>query len=560
MEKYLIELLETNNRVIVPDLGAFIIRQQEPQELVFNDLLAFNDGMLTSHIKQQEGISMSKAQVRIEEFVDQVKKVLTQGDIYHLENLGYLKMDDSSKIEFSVTKFPTARAEVVSATTLSQEEDLEASRQPEKDTPEETPVPAEEEAIEEEAPVLEWPEAEAPVSEASEEESQELEWPEAEAPVSEVPEEESQELEWPEEVAPFSEIPEEEAQDLELPEEEDPVLELPEKEAADPEVPEEEAPEKETMAEEGTEWKTSEGNLPDEEVQEESTEVGSFTLEDQTDEIEVDVAEESPLIPDPEEPPFLIEDQEIQEEKKVTVVGTSQARLEAAAEAAVEDEKNTQESEPESMSATETSVPYYVERDRRIGNIWPWVGGAGALIIILLVAAWFFFPDEVNRILAGKSAERVTTEEQVSTDSSTPAQETTSGSEVGTTAETEQDQGVITGETVAPGSDSEENAAQETDSDQTAVVPVEGTETQTEIPSSGQTKKFYIVAGMFSSRTNAENLVITLKAKGYDAELFGRHGNLYGVSFSSHESKAPAVAEMNRIREQFNPQAWLLYY
>jgi len=148
MEKYLIELLETNNRVIVPDLGAFIIRQQEPRELVFNDLLAFNDGMLTSHIKQQEGISMSNAQVKIEEFVDQVKKVLTQGDIYHLENLGYLKMDDTSKIEFSETKFPTVRAEVVSAATLSQYEDLEEPQeQPEKDTMEETPSPAAEEYV-----------------------------------------------------------------------------------------------------------------------------------------------------------------------------------------------------------------------------------------------------------------------------------------------------------------------------------------------------------------------------------------------------------------------------
>jgi len=81
MEKYLTELLETNNRVIVPDLGAFIIRQQEPQELVFNDLLAFNDGMLTTHIKQMEGISMSKAQVKIEDFVDQVKKILTKGEV-----------------------------------------------------------------------------------------------------------------------------------------------------------------------------------------------------------------------------------------------------------------------------------------------------------------------------------------------------------------------------------------------------------------------------------------------------------------------------------------------
>ncbi len=529
MEKYLIDLLETNNRVIVPDLGAFIIRQQEPQELVFNDLLAFNDGMLTSHIKQQEGISMSKAQVKIEEFVDQVKKVLTKGDIYHLENLGYLKMDDSSKIEFSVTKFPSARAEVVSASTLRQEEDLEATEQAEKDSPEEMPVPAEEEAIEEETPVSEVPEEEDLV----------LEVPEEETPVSEMPEEEDLVLEVPEEEAPVSEVPEEE----------DLVLEVPEEEAPVSEVPEEEAPEKETLADEGAEWKAPEGNVPDEEIQEEAREVGSFTLEDQTAEIEVDASEDTPLVPDAEEPPFLIEEQENQEEKKVTVVGTSQARLEAAAEAAVDDENKAQESEQESVSTTETSIPYYVEREKRIRSIWPWVGGAAALIIILLVAAWFFFPDEVNRIFAGKSAETVTTEEQVSDDSTTPGQETTSGSEEGIAAETD-----------APGSDTEENAAQEAETDQTGVESVEETEPEPETPPAGQSKKYYIVAGMFSIRTNAEDLVNTLKAKGYDAELFGRHGNLYAVSFSSHVSKTTAAQELNRIREQINPKAWLLYY
>jgi len=547
MEKYLIELLETNNRVIVPDLGAFIIRQQEPQELVFNDLLAFNDGMLTSHIKQQEGISMSKAQVKIEEFVDLVKKVLTKGDIYHLENLGYLKMDDSSKIEFSVTKFPSARAEVVSASTLKQEEDLEASRQPEKDSPEETPVPAEEKAIEEEAPVLEVPEEEDLVVEVPEEEAPVLEVPEEEAPVVEVPEEEDLDLEVPEEEDLVLEVTEEEAPVVEVPEEEDLVLE----------VPEEEAPEKETLADEGAELKAPEGNIQDEEIQEEAREVGSFTLEDHTAEIEVDASEDTPLIPDAEEPPFLIEEQEKEDENRVSVVGTSQARLEAAAEAAVDDaaddENNTQESEQESESMTETSIPYYVEKEKRIRSIWPWVGGAAALIIILLVAAWFFFPDEVNRIFAGKSAETVTTEEQVSDDSSTPGQETTGSSEEGTASETD-----------APGSDTEENAAQEAETDQTGVESVEETytepEPEPETPPAGQTKKYYIVAGMFSIQTNAEDLVNTLKSKGYDAELFGRHGNLYAVSFSSHVSKTAAVQELNRIREQINPKAWLLYY
>jgi len=552
MEKYLLELLETNNRVIVPDLGAFIIRQQEPQELVFNDLLAFNDGMLTTHIKQLEGISMSKAQVKIEEFVDQVKKILTKGDIYHLENLGYLKMDDSSKIEFSVTKFPDIRAEVVSTSTIEQEDDFEvATGQPEKGTSEETPVPAEEETIEEEAPVLEVPEEEAP----------DLGWPEEETPVSEeVPAEETPDLGWPEEETPVSEevpaeeapvleVPEEDAPDLELPEEEAPDSEVPEEEAPVLEVPEEKAPEKESPAVEDTEWKTPEGIVPDEEVQKEDTEASSFILEDQAAEIEVDASEDTPLIPDPEEPPFSIEEQENQEEQKVTVVGTSQARLEAAAEAAEDEEVNAQESEPESMSTSETNIPYFVEREKTIGNIWPWIGGGAALIIILLVAAWFFFPDEVNRILGGKSAETVTTEEQVSDDSTTPAQETIIGSEEETVAETEQDQEVITGETDVSAGDAGEAAIQEAEA-----------EPEPETPPAGQTKKYYVVAGMFSIRTNAEDLVKTLKTEGHNAELFGRHGDLYAVSFSSYESRAAAEVELNRIKEQVNRKAWLLYY
>jgi len=542
MEKYLTELLETNNRVIVPDLGAFIIRQQEPQELVFNDLLAFNDGMLTTHIKQMEGISMSKAQVKIEDFVDQVKKILTKGDIYHLENLGYLKMDDSSKIEFSVTKFPDIRAEVVSASTIEQEDDLEvATGQPEKGTSEQTPVPAEEETMEEEAPVIEVPEEEAP----------DLGWPEEVNPVSEVPEEEAPDLGWPEEETPVSEVPEEEAPVLEVPEEEDPDLEVPEEEAPVFEVQEEEAPEKGSPAGEGAEWKAPEGNVPDEEVQEDATEAGGFILEDQAAEIEVDASEDTPLIPDPEDPPFSIEEQENQEEKKVTVVGTSQARLEAAAEAAEDEEVNAQESEPESMSTSETNIPYFVEREKTIGNIWPWIGGGAALIIILLVAAWFFFPDEVNRILGGKSSETVITEEQVSDDSTSPAQETTIGSEEETVAETEQDQEVITGETDVSTDDAGEAAIQESEAE---------SEPEPETPPAGQTKKYYVVAGMFSIRTNAEDLVKTLKAEGHNAELFGKHGDLYAVSFSSHESRAAAEVELNRIKEQVNRKAWLLYY
>jgi len=85
-------------------------------------------------------------------------------------------------------------------------------------------------------------------------------------------------------------------------------------------------------------------------------------------------------------------------------------------------------------------------------------------------------------------------------------------------------------------------------------------EHEPETPPAGQTKKYYVVAGMFSIRTNAEDLVKTLKAEGHNAELFGKHGDPYAVSFSSHESRAAAEVELNRIKEQVNRKAWLLYY
>jgi nucleoid DNA-binding protein len=499
MEKYLIELLESNNRVIVPDLGAFIIRQKEPRELVFNDLLAFNDGMLTTHIKQEEGITMSKSQVKIEEFVDQVKKVLTKGDIYHLENLGYLKMDESSKIEFSVSRFPTVSAEIVSAATLGQQEEAPAEEKPE--TVDEAP---------------------------SEEEVPELEGEEEAVPGPDVPEEEIPELELAEEEAfPGSEIP----------------------------GSEEESHVAEASAEETLEWEAA-GESP-----EASGEDEGFTLEGQDAHAEVDASEDEPLIPQPEEPPFLIE-QQPKKEKKATVVGTSQARLEAAAEAAADDEKLESREEP--LPEPETSIPYFVQRERSLRDILPWVGGAVALLLILVVAAWFFFPDELNRILKGKPSEMPVAEETLTEEPATALQEATATED--TEAGTETEAAETTTRTDEAGEAAGAVTEQDTETGQADVeseeqaVAEQVTEPEPPAPPAETTKKYYIVAGMFSSRTNAENLENSLKAQGYSAELFGRKNNLYGVSFSSHASRAEAIRELDRIREKGNPKAWLLYY
>ena len=131
MEKYLIELLDKNNRVIVPELGAFIIRQNEPKELVFNDLLAFDDGLLTEYIIQVDKINKSEAQNRIRQYVDNIKKVLDAGDPFKLESIGTLSMDESSRIGFTPGKV-AAQAQEPESSMPVEEPEAEPEEDPEK--------------------------------------------------------------------------------------------------------------------------------------------------------------------------------------------------------------------------------------------------------------------------------------------------------------------------------------------------------------------------------------------------------------------------------------------
>ena len=72
--------------------------------------------------------------------------------------------------------------------------------------------------------------------------------------------------------------------------------------------------------------------------------------------------------------------------------------------------------------------------------------------------------------------------------------------------------------------------------------------------------KYYVVAGCFEYRVNADSYIEQLQAQGYNSELFGTWKNLYAVSFSSFTTKDQALQEMYRIRQSVEPEAWVLYY
>jgi nucleoid DNA-binding protein len=109
MENYIQYLLNTNLRIIIPDFGAFIIRQKEPLVIVFNELLRYNDGLLIDYIARHENIDKDMAKHQVTEFTEDLVKALAGGKAVNLEGIGTLQRTGEDKIEFVQAGKTTAK-------------------------------------------------------------------------------------------------------------------------------------------------------------------------------------------------------------------------------------------------------------------------------------------------------------------------------------------------------------------------------------------------------------------------------------------------------------------
>jgi len=100
MDKYITKLLKTANRIIIPELGAFIVKKDEPGTILFNEFLKFNDGVFVGYVAEQESIEKEEALEKTENFVKQIFLQLEKGESHVIENLGAFQKDEKGKIQF----------------------------------------------------------------------------------------------------------------------------------------------------------------------------------------------------------------------------------------------------------------------------------------------------------------------------------------------------------------------------------------------------------------------------------------------------------------------------
>ena len=113
LDDYIKELIANNNRVIIPNFGAFLLRatsknknkkelSEKLEDIYFSPFLKFNDELLVNHIIRQEGDDQSGAMDKINQYIKTIEQQVKDEGSYTIENLGDFYMDDQGKIQFRV--------------------------------------------------------------------------------------------------------------------------------------------------------------------------------------------------------------------------------------------------------------------------------------------------------------------------------------------------------------------------------------------------------------------------------------------------------------------------
>ena len=107
------ELLYEYNSVIIPGVGGFVAKYKEAaidqlqgvvsppsKELNFNTNLVLNDGILVNHVKNKHQLAYEEARTVVDEFVEQLKEALENGQKVVIPLVGELYKDYRNNIQF----------------------------------------------------------------------------------------------------------------------------------------------------------------------------------------------------------------------------------------------------------------------------------------------------------------------------------------------------------------------------------------------------------------------------------------------------------------------------
>lgn len=166
--------LEHNKRLVVPNLGAFIVKEAG-RTVLFSNLLKADDGVLRSLV-ERNGVSQLEAAGVVDRFVFEVKESLEKSGVCALSGFGELRNGANGTLQFTynpsvkgenldgnvaakLAEREAARRVAQVETTMEQDEEIEISVAPRKEA-EPQAAPAPEKQVEQRVEVEQKPEQE----------------------------------------------------------------------------------------------------------------------------------------------------------------------------------------------------------------------------------------------------------------------------------------------------------------------------------------------------------------------------------------------------------------
>ncbi|WP_300662218.1 SPOR domain-containing protein [Fluviicola sp.] len=100
MNNYLLQLLKEVKTLIIPGLGALTVTNESTGEILFMPYLKFDDGTLAKHIASKENMELNDATNLISKFVREVTAELDKGNSYDMYQFGrFIKVDGEIAFE-----------------------------------------------------------------------------------------------------------------------------------------------------------------------------------------------------------------------------------------------------------------------------------------------------------------------------------------------------------------------------------------------------------------------------------------------------------------------------
>jgi nucleoid DNA-binding protein len=147
---FLCELIEKNARIILPEFGAFLVKDDgsgifKPENITFSPFLRYNDGLIEDALSKEKNINKDEAKKEILDFIEDIKSQLIDNKVYKLGDFGFLNLDHRGSIHFNQGTIPSSKPKTSTSTSTSPIEPKPKSKKVDKKPDDEVHVEKEEE-------------------------------------------------------------------------------------------------------------------------------------------------------------------------------------------------------------------------------------------------------------------------------------------------------------------------------------------------------------------------------------------------------------------------------